>query len=97
MKTENQTTTPENPFLAFDPFQMWAQSQQAFAKMMTDACGRAQAFGDQYAALESQAVTRAQGAIATWAQLAQDALAYTTQLTTESRKLALETVRRMAA
>jgi len=105
-KTESQTTqstqTPnqpkiENPFLSFDPFAAWTQSQQAFTKMMTDAFGRAQAFGEQCAAFETAAVTRAQGAIATWAQLAQDTLAYSAQLSAESRKLALETARRMAA
>jgi len=102
-KTETQTQTApsqpktDNPFVAFDPFAAWTQSQQAFTKMMTDAFGRAQSFGEQCAAFETAAVTRAQGAIATWAQLAQDTLAYTAQLSAESRKLALETARRMAA
>src|SRR5438067_10885837 len=61
--SQAKTETPTNPFLAFDPFAAWTQSQQAFHKMMADALGRAQAFGEQYAALENQAVIRAQGAI----------------------------------
>ena len=76
---------------------MDVQSQLAFQKMMAEACGRAQAFGEQYAAFENQAIIRAQGAVATWAQLAQDTLAYTAQLTAEARKLGLENARRMAA
>jgi len=88
----------ENPFAsftAFDPFAFWAASQQAFAKMMTDGYGRAQAYADQYAAFENQMLQRAQAAVATWAQLTQEAIAYGGQLSAESRKLGLDAIKKM--
>ena len=71
--------------------------QQLFQKAMTDAHARAQAWAEQYAAFEQMFVARAQGAIQTWAQLAQDAIAYSAQLSAEARKLGLETVRKAGA
>ncbi|MEO8700611.1 MAG: hypothetical protein ABI867_11235 [Kofleriaceae bacterium] len=109
-KTETKTETPQTPpasppkadnpfaaFAAFDPMTSWTASQQMFAKAMTDAYGRAQAFADQYAALEAQFVSRAQGAVATWSQLTQDAIAYSAQLSAEARKLGFEAARRAGA
>ncbi len=87
-----------NPFTAaFDPMAAWQASQQAFHKMMGDAQTRTQAFIDEYAALESQMYARAKQAIDTWAQLAQDALAYSAQLSAQARKLGLETARKFSA
>jgi hypothetical protein len=98
------TTQPKaeaaNPFAAFasfDPMAYWTQSQQTFAKAMSDAYGRAQAFADQYASLEAQLITRAQGAVASWAQVTQDAIAYGAQLSAEARKLGFEAARRAGA
>lgn len=106
-KTEIPTTPPTpptppktdaaNPFASFDPMAYWTASQQTFAKAMADAYGRAQSFADQYAALEAQLVTRAQGAVATWAQLTQDAIAYSAQLSAEARKVGFEAARRAGA
>jgi hypothetical protein len=107
-KPETKTETPPvapstpkadaaNPFAAFDPMAYWTTSQQTFAKAMSDAYGRAQSFADQYAALEAQLVTRAQGAVATWAQLTQDAIAYSAQLSAEARKVGFEAARRAGA
>lgn len=97
-KTEATNTNPNpgNPFASFDPMAYWTQSQQMFHKLVADAYTRAQSFADQYAALESQMVTRAQGAVSSWAQLTQDAIAYGAQLSTEARKLGFETVRKMS-
>ena len=67
----------------------------AFHQMMTDAQTRAQAFADEYAGLEAQMLARAKAAIESWAQLAQDALAYTAQLGQQARKLGLDTARKM--
>jgi hypothetical protein len=86
---------PGNLFASFDPMQYWTASQQAFQKAMADAQTRAQAFADQCATVESQVTARAQGAVASWAQLAQDAIAYTAQLSAEARKLGLETARKL--
>ena len=103
-KTETKTTQtaeafphfPQFPqFGQFDPMTFWAQSQQQFQKMMSDAHGRATAFAEQYAALESQMISRAQGAVANWAQLTQEAIAYAAQLSAEARKLSIETMRKM--
>jgi len=97
-KTELPRSEPYNPFAAFgafDPMAYWNASQQTFQKMLVDACGRAQAFADQYAQLEAQFVSRAQSAVANWAQLTNEALAYSAQLSAEARKLSFETARRM--
>lgn len=88
---------PFPPFPAFDPTTAWTAGQQAFQKMMTDALERANAFGQEYATLEAQLRARMQGAIANWAQLAQDAMVYSAQLSEQARKLALETARKFGA
>ena len=87
---------PQNPFSSFDPMAYWTQSQQVFQKLVTDSYTRAHSFADQYAALETQMIARAQGAVASWAQLAQDAIAYGAQLSSEARKLGFETARKMS-
>lgn len=101
-KTSNPSTSAPkfdaaNPFAAFDPMTYWAASQQMFHKAISDAYGRTQAFADQYGALEAQLVQRAQGAVASWAQLTQDAIAYAAQLSAEGRKLGLEAMRKAGA
>ena len=97
MTNEQKTEAPKstNPFTQVDPMAYWTQSQQAFQKLMSEAHGRAQAFADQYATLEAQMISRAQGAVATWAQLTQEAIAYGAQLSTEARKLSVETMKKM--
>ena len=99
MSTEQKTAKPEsprsdNPFTSFDPNAYWATVQQAFQRMTADAQGRAQAFADQYSAFEAQLVQRAQGAVATWAQITQDAIAYGAQLSAETRKIGLDAYRK---
>ncbi len=106
MSTEPKTAKPEpkaeaprddSPLPPFDPTASWTTAQQAFQRMAADVQGRAQAFAEQYAALEAQLVQRAQGAIATWAQLAQDAIAYGAQLSAEARKLGQGAYRKTSA
>lgn len=80
---------------SFDPMAMWSQGQQTFTKLMTDAMGRWQTFAEQYASIEQQVTTHAQGAVTNWAQLAKDAISYGTQLSAEARKLSLETAKKM--
>lgn len=94
-ETKDAPKFETHPFAAFDPFAMWTASQQAFARMMAEGHGRAQGYADQYAALESQMIARAQAAVASWAQLTQDAIAYGSQLSAEARKLSLETFKKM--
>ncbi|HWO21587.1 MAG TPA: hypothetical protein VNO30_22615 [Kofleriaceae bacterium] len=102
MSTEPKTAKPEAPksepqFPSFDPLAYWATVQQTFQRATADASGRAQAFADQYAALEAQLVQRAQGAVATWVQLTQDALTYGAQLSAEARKISLDAFRKVSA
>lgn len=87
----------DNPFASFDPIAYWTAVQQAFQRMTTDTQGRVQAFAEQYGALEAQLVQRAQGAVATWAQLTHEAIAYGAQLSAEARKLGLDAYRKMSA
>jgi len=86
-----------NPFATFDPMALWTTQQQAFHKLVADAQGRAQAMAEEYAALETQMVARARQAIETWAQLAQDAISYSAQLTAQARKLGLDVARKINA
>ena len=81
---------PKFPTPDFDPQAMWS-------KFFTDAQVRAQAFADEYAQLEAQMMARAKQAIETWAQLAQDALAYSAQLSAQARKIGLEATRKISA
>lgn len=91
-----KTETPANPFTNFaDPMAMWAQGQAQFVKLMTDATARWQSFADQYASVEQSMTAQAQTAVANWAQLAKDAIAYGVQLSTEARKLSVETAKKM--
>jgi hypothetical protein len=101
-KTETKTTATSdtkaaptaNMFATFDPMTAWTTGQAAFQQMMTDAMTRFASFSDDVAALEHQMLSRAQGAVASWAQLTQDAIAYGAQLSAQARKLGLETARK---
>jgi len=90
-----KTDSIPNPFASFDPMAAFTASQQAFHKMLTDAQGRMQALHAEYSQLEQQMVARAKQAIETWAQLAQEALAYSAQLSAEARKLGLDAARKL--
>lgn len=107
-KTESKSapkTELPNPFAAFasampsvasfDPSTVWAQGQQTLQTMMADAQTRWQTFADQVAALEAQVATHAQTAVAGWATLAKDAIAYGQQLSGEARKVAVETAKKV--
>jgi len=94
-KTPPSSTTPFPSMPTFDPMAMWAQSQQAFTKMINDSLTRWQSFGDQYAAVEQQVASHAQAAVTQWAQLAKDAIAYGQQLSAEARKLSVEAAKKM--
>jgi hypothetical protein len=62
--------------------------------MMNDAYGRAQAWADEYAAIEKQMFSRANQAVDTWSQLAHDTIAYSAQLSAQARKLGFEAARK---
>jgi hypothetical protein len=92
-----KTDSIPNPFASFDAMATWTAAQQAFQNMLTEAHSRATAMSAEYAGVEAQLVARAQAAVASWAQLAQDAIAYTAQLSAQARKLGIETARKMGA
>jgi len=102
-KTTNTQTTNlppaanQNPFVGFDPMTAWTQGQAALHQMMADAFGRMTSFAEEYASLESQFVTRAQGAVSNWAQLTSDAIAYGAQLTAQARKAGLENAKKLTS
>lgn len=77
-----------------NPVAAWTQAQQLFAKSMTDSVARAQSWSDEYAAIESQMLARANAAIDQWAQLAHDTLSYTAQLSAQARKLGFDAARK---
>ncbi|HEY4055946.1 MAG TPA: hypothetical protein VGM39_05030 [Kofleriaceae bacterium] len=97
-KTEtpaNPFTTPFQAFGSMDPMKIWSEGHAQFTKLMTDATSRWQSFADQYVAVEQQMTAQAQTAVTNWAQLAKDAIAYGVQLSTEARKLSIETAKKM--
>jgi hypothetical protein len=53
--------------------------------------------GAQYVELEQQLVERAHLAVATWAQLANDAITYGARLSGEARKLGADAAKKMGA
>ncbi|MDQ3367478.1 MAG: hypothetical protein M3680_18820 [Myxococcota bacterium] len=104
----NQAPPPKtgHPFPAADAFAgvfstnlfaSWTASQQAFQRAIGDAQERAQSFAEHYAVMESRLLAHAQGAVTSWAQLTQDAIAYAAQLATEARKVGLEAARKVGA
>ena len=107
MPTETKTTNTQttsippaashNPFVGFDPMTVWTQGQAAFHQMMADAFGRMTSFAEQYASMESQFVTRAQGAVSNWAQLTTDAITYGAQLSAQARKAGLENAQKLTS
>ena len=98
-KSDSHTAAPAaaSPFGSFDPMAMWATTQQTWAKLMTDAVGRAQSYADQYVTIEGQLLSRTHDAIGTWAQLTHEALTYSAQLSGEARKMGFDAVRKMGA
>jgi hypothetical protein len=85
MSNSNTTESSSNTG-PFDTAAAVTATQQAMHRML-----------EQYAQLEQQLLVRAKQAIETWAQLAQDALAYGAQLSAQARKLGLDTARKMQA
>ncbi len=81
-------------FAGFDPMTAWTNAQQNLQKLVSDAYARTQAWADEYATLEAQMFARANQAVDTWAQLAHDSIAYTSNLSAQARKIGFEAVRK---
>ncbi len=89
--TETKTTAPKTETSAFAAFTAFPQMgafdpMAAWSKLVAESLARMTSFADHYAGLEAQMMTRAQGAVASWAQMSQDAIAYGGQLSAEARK-----------
>ena len=99
-KTESKESLPKtepaamhNMAAGFEPTAAWAAAQQTWQKMMADATGRAQAWANECAAIESQMYARTRAAVDAWHQLARDTIAYSEQLSAQARKMAFEAIR----
>jgi hypothetical protein len=82
---------------ALDPMDYWSSFREAMGSAQvrsTEITGKLDA---QYTQLEQQLVERAHLAVATWAQLANDAISYSARLSVEARKLGAETAKKMGA
>ena len=76
--------------------EMFARGQEAFAQAMSEQIARTQKVMDELAGYEAVAVLRAREAVSDLAKLATDSLDYCAKLSTEFRKVAVETSRRAA-
>lgn len=87
--TSMSSATGANPFAA------WTNAaQSSFGKIIGDSFVRTQAWSDEYAANEAQMVSKAHGAIDTWAQLAHETINYSAQLSAQARKLSFDAARK---
>jgi hypothetical protein len=99
-KTETQTETntksdAKTAMPSFDPTAAWAAGQQAFTKMITEAFERMQAMQAEMATLEAQMIAKAREAVTNWAQLAQEAITYSANLSAQARKVGADAARKM--
>ncbi|MCX5743113.1 MAG: hypothetical protein NT062_11535 [Proteobacteria bacterium] len=73
------------------------RAQQQMMSMWTDAASHGERLANQYAVVEKDLVARTQSTMAGWSQMAQDAVAYGAQLSTEGRKFGADTAKKMTA
>ena len=76
--------------------EMFARSQEAFTQVMHEQIARTQKVMDELAGYEAVAVQRAREAVADLTKLATDSIDYCAKLSSEWRKLAVETGKRAA-
>jgi hypothetical protein len=88
-KPETQDAAQTNGAAQANPFHI-------FGNLLSDAIARMSTYAATCAEFETQFVARAQGAVANWAQLTQDTLAYGAQLSQEARKLGLDSLRKLS-
>jgi hypothetical protein len=83
-------------YAALDPMGYWSSFRDAMTTARTSTAGYADKLDAQYAEMEQQLVERAHLAVATWAQLANDAINYGARLSTEARKLGADAAKKVA-
>ena len=84
-------------YAALDPMGYWSSFRDAMTTARASTAGYADKLDAQYAEIEQQLVERAHLAVATWAQLANDAITYGARLSTEARKLGADAAKKMGA
>jgi hypothetical protein len=84
-------------FSALDPMGYWSSFRDAITNARTQSAGVADKLDSHYAEVETQLVERAHLAVATWAQLANDAISYGSRLSTEARKLGADAAKKVGA
>lgn len=92
-----QTTAMADKYAALDPMGYWSSFREAMAQAQAQTAGIAGKLDAQYVELEQQLVERAHLAVATWAQLANDAITYGARLSGEARKLGADAAKKMGA
>ncbi len=91
------TTETKTPFESFNPMAMWTRSQEMMRDLFAGAVTRSQSYAEQITTWERDAAAKANTAVNAWAQLAHDTITYAAQLSSEARKLSLDTMRHMGA
>ncbi len=92
-----QANAMADRYAALDPMGYWASFRQAMSTAQQHGSSVAGKLDAQYVELEGQLVERAQAAVATWAQLATDAISYGAKLSVEARKLGGDAAKKMSA
>ena len=96
-QAQAQTSAMTDKFAALDPMGYWSSFREAMTQAQAHTAGITSKLDAQYVELEQQLVERAHLAVATWAQLANDAISYGSRLSTEARKLGADTAKKMGA
>lgn len=96
-QAQTQASAMAGNLAALDPMGYWSSFRDAMTSARTNSAAYAGKLDSQYAELEQQLVERAHLAVATWAQLANDAINYGARLSTEARKLGADAAKKMGA
>ena len=96
-QAQAQTSAMTDKFAALDPMGYWSSFRDAMTQAQSHTAGVAGKLDAQYVELEQQLVERAHLAVATWAQLANDAISYGSRLSTEARKRGADAAKKMGA
>jgi hypothetical protein len=96
-QAHTQASAMADKYSALDPMGYWASFREAMSTAQARNAEMAGKLDAQYVELEQQLVSRAHLAVATWAQLANDSIAYAAKLSADARKLGHEAAKKMGA
>lgn len=94
---QSQASSMADKFAVLDPMGYWSSFRDAMSSAHARNAEMAGKLDAQYVEMEQQLVERAHLAVATWAQLANDAISYGARLSTEARKLGADAAKKMGA